>query len=92
MADTVTTQVLQNTKATYVVHLTNLSDGTGESNVVKIDKSTLLNVTGVEPRRIIINSIRWAIQGMTYVKLTWDHATDVTAMILNGNGFDDFFR
>lgn len=90
MADTVTNQVILGGKSTYVVHLTGISDGTGESNVVKIDKSTLLNTIGVEPPRIIIQSIRWASQGFSYIKLSWDHATDVTAMILNGNGYENF--
>lgn len=90
MADTVTTQVVQNSKAEYVVHLTGISDATGETNVVKIDKSTLTDVLGVEPPRIIINSARWCIQGFSYIKLTWDHATDATALVLNGNGYDNF--
>ncbi len=90
MADTVTSQVVLGGKSTYVVHLTGLSDSTGESNVVKIDKSTLLNTLGVEPVRIIIQSVRWCIQGYSYIKLSWDHGTDATAMLLNGNGYDSF--
>ena len=90
MADVVTSQVVQNSESEYIVHLTNISDSTGESAVVKIDKSALANVNNVEPARIIIMSVRWAIQGFTYVKLLWDHTTDDVALVLNGNGFDDF--
>src|SRR5574343_990714 len=90
MADTVTNQVVLGGKTDYVVHLTGISDATGETNVVKIDKSTLLDQIGVEPPRIIIQSIRWAIQGYSYIKLSWDHGTDVTAMVLSGNGYDSF--
>lgn len=90
MADTVTTQVVQNSKSEYVVHLTGVSDGTGEAAVVKIDKSTLTNVGGVEPHMISIMSARWAIQGYTYIKILWDHSTDDLALILSGNGYDNF--
>lgn len=90
MTDTVTNQVVIGGKSTYVIHLTGISDGTGESNVVKIDKSTLLDTIGVEPPRILIQSARWCIQGFSYIKLTWDHATDATAMVLNGNGYENF--
>ena len=90
MADTVTTQVVQNTKDRYVLHLTGISDGTGETNVIKIDKSTLTDVIGVEPPRIIIQTARWGIQGFSYIKITWDHATDATALVLNGNGYDSW--
>ena len=88
--DTVTSNVVQNSKSEYIVHLTCISDGTGETNVVKIDKSTLLNTNGVEPIAANISSIRWATQGFSYIKLSWDHTTDDTAMILSGNGYDDF--
>lgn len=90
MADTVTSNVVQNSKTEYKIHLTCISDGTGESAVVKIDKSTLTNSNGVEPIAINITSIRWAIQGFSYIKLLWDHTTDDVAMILSGNGYDDF--
>jgi hypothetical protein len=89
MADAVSTTVIKNEGSEYVVHLTNASDGTGESNVVKVDKSTL-TVSGVEPSTLSLMSARWAIQGFAKVTLIWDHDTDVTAMILTGSGFEDF--
>lgn len=90
MADTVTSNVLQSNKADYVIRLTCISDGTGETNVVKIDRSTLTNITGAEPTRISIQSVRWAIQGFSYVKLSWDATTDDTALVISGNGYDNF--
>lgn len=90
MADTVDVDVVHNDKQTYVVHLTNISDGTGETNVVKIDRSALLNTNGLAPIGIDILEARWAIQGMTYVKLSWDHSTDDIAMLLTGSGYDNF--
>ena len=90
MADTVDVDVVHNDKQTYVVHLTNVSDATGESNVTKIDRSALLNTNGVAPIGIDILSVRWAIQGMAYVKLSWDHSTDDIAMLLTGSGYESF--
>ena len=91
MTTAVTTRVLQNSKYEYTVHLTGInSDATGETDVVKIDKSALLNKVGNEPLSINIMSARWNIQGFTYVLIEWDAATDDTAMVLSGNGYDNF--
>ena len=90
MADTVDTQVLFNGTRRYVVRLTNISDGTGESAVVKIDKSTLTNGNGTEPGKLSIVEAQWAIQGFASIRLLWDHTTDDEAMVLDGNGFRDF--
>lgn len=83
MADTVTTKVLFNGTSDYVVQLTNRSDGTGESAVVKIDKSTLLNSAGVEPTRINIRKIVYNVDGMR-VDLLWDHTSDGLIATIGG--------
>ena len=90
MADTVDVDVLHNDKQTYVVHMTCLSDATGETNVTKIDRSALTNTNGVAPVGIDILEVRWAIQGMTYVKLSWDHSTDDVIMYLTASGYENF--
>lgn len=90
MADAVTSIVLSNGQVYYGIHLTNISDGTGESAVVKVDKSTLLASDGAEPASLDIVSARWAIQGFTSVRILWDHTTDDTALALSGSGYDDF--
>ena len=92
MADTVTSRTVfaPNNARKYIVHLTSVSDATGESNVVKVDRSALSNSEGTSPSKINIASIRWNIQGMNYVKLSWDHTADDTAMVLSGNGYDNF--
>jgi hypothetical protein len=41
MADAVRSQVIADGAKNYIVHLTNVSDGTGESNVIKVDISTM---------------------------------------------------
>lgn len=86
MADAVTTKVLDNGGRNYTVICTNLSDGTGESAVVKADKSTLTNIAGNEPSLFRIMDVAWTIQGFSYVKIAFDHTTDDTALILNGSG------
>ena len=88
MADAVTNKTILDGQS-IIVHLTNISDGTGETNVVKIDRSTLL-VDGLEVSNLALKSARWCIQGMFYVKLSWDHTADDTAMVLSGNGYEEY--
>ena len=74
-----------------VVHLTNISDGTGESAVKKVDIATLQNYFGVKPNQLSIEQVRWAMQGITSVKLGWDRtAAQNTAMVLASAGYEDF--
>ena len=82
MADTVDTIVVFKGKQRQVYRFTNVCDGTGESAVVKIDKSALVNTQGLEPSKIIIEEIQWSIQGFTSVRLLWDHTTDDEAVVL----------
>jgi hypothetical protein len=89
MADTATITVLKNDRSELVLHLTGICDGTGESLAIKGDKSAY-TVSGVEPTSLSIQSIRWASQGYSSLRLIWDHTTDITAMVLNGNGIEDF--
>lgn len=76
MADTVDTLVLQSNQRRYIARFTNVSDATGESAVVKVDKSTLVAANGLEPYRLILDYAKWSIQGFTSVRLFWDHTTD----------------
>lgn len=90
MADTVAIHSAFTGKRRKVVHLTGTSDATGETGVIKIDRSTLTNTDGV-PNTIVIISARWNIQGYSYIKLLWHHnAADVVAMLLSSNGYEDF--
>ncbi len=93
MADTVTTNTMMSGVRTkrVLVHLTGISDGTGETNVVKVDRSALLlpNVSEA-PTKLHIASIRWNVQGFTYVKLSWDHTADDTICLLTLNGYENY--
>jgi hypothetical protein len=90
MADAVTNRTLASGRNVHVIHLTNISDGTGESAVVKIDKSAFTGPDGTEPGRIKIEQIEWKVQGFTSVRLLWDHTTDDLAAVLAGVGYVDY--
>lgn len=85
MADTVSTVTLLNSPQRLVVKFLNLSDGTGESNVVKVDKSTYTGPNGLEPSYFDIEYISYDIGGMS-VALVADHDTDVVLTRLSGYG------
>lgn len=91
MADTVTTQVIAAGPRYHVIHMTNVSDGTGESLVTKVNLSTLSLGNGVVPTKTSVKEIQWSIQGFTSVRLYWDHTTDNTiAVLAQGNGYSEF--
>lgn len=89
MADTVSTTTLFNGSRRLIVKLTNLSDGTGESNVVKVDKSTFTGPRGGEPSYFSIEKVKYDVLGMR-VKISIDHTTDETTLVLQGFGEMDF--
>lgn len=91
MADAVTKVVMADSATHYIIHLTNIGDGTGESAAVKADKSAIAVASdGAEAASLDIESVRWSIQGFTSVRFLWDHTTDDVALVLTGSGYDDF--
>lgn len=91
MADAVSSIVIADTPTHHIIHLTNISDGTGEAAVIKVDKSAIAVAADLaEANSLDIEQVRWSIQGFTSVRLLWDHTTDDTAMVLCGSGYDDF--
>ena len=92
MADVVTTQTIADTSGVkFVSKLTNLSDGTGETLVKKIDASEVTFMSEDGNRKIakIWYSINTA-NPKSAVELIWDGATNATAMFLNGQSHFDF--
>ena len=91
MADTVTTQLLSDTAGVkYVAKLTNVSDGSGESLVNKVDASVTTFMT--EDGNIKIAKIWWSINTTnkkSAVELVWAGDTNATAVILSGQGYWD---
>ncbi len=89
MADAVAVRVVGESSTHYIVHCTNISDGTGEAAAIKADKSALVASDGAEPAALEIDKIKWNCDGMA-VKVFWDHSTDDLALALSGNGELDF--
>ena len=92
MADIVTTQTITDTSGVkFVTKLTNISDGTGETLVKKVNASELTFMTEDGNRKIskIWYSINTA-NNKSAVELIWDGATNSTALLLSGNGYWDF--
>ena len=87
MADTVTSQTLFDGTDKAVLKFTNVSDGTGEAAVKKVDVSALVDA----PTRVKINKIWYATYGMG-VHLLWDATADVLAFAIGADavGFVDF--
>jgi hypothetical protein len=83
MADAVTTQVLIDTPQTLVIKLTNFSDGTGESAVVKVDPANYGGSTNFKLMGI------WYSTVTMNVRLLWDATTPVTLMNLPANYAED---
>lgn len=94
MSDAVTNKTLLDSAQYIAVHLTNISDGSGESAVMKIDKSAIAVASdGGEADALDLVSARWSIQGFTSVRISWDHGTDDIALVLAaGSGYEEFGR
>lgn len=93
MADAVVNTTLRENPQLITKHLTNISDASGESAVIKIDKSAIMVAgDGAEPAALDLVEIRWAVQGFTSVRLLWDHDTDDVCFVMSGNGYENFAR
>jgi len=92
MADTVTSQTLKDSATAWAVKLTNVSDGTGESGVVKVSANTLVASDGGSTQRLSINKIFWNIARGTSslqdprVTLAWRGTSNTTIVTLTGSG------
>jgi hypothetical protein len=77
MADAVTSQTIQDGEKIAVLKFTNVSDGTGESAVKKVDVSALAkNSAGQTCTTVSVARIYWATRGMG-VNLEFDASTNV---------------
>jgi hypothetical protein len=89
MSDAVVVSTILETPTHLVLHCANISDGTGESDAVKADKSALLASDGAEPASLDIERVAWNCDGMA-VRVEWKHTVDDLALALSGNGVIDF--
>tara|TARA_B000000475_G_scaffold198998_1_gene161609 strand:+ start:88 stop:495 length:408 start_codon:yes stop_codon:yes gene_type:complete len=93
MADVVTSQTLVDTSGTKtVMKFTNMSDGSGETLVTKMDASALTFMT--EDGTKSLAKIWWAINttnGKSGVELLWAGTTNSTIGFFSGTGYHDYF-
>ena len=89
MTDTVDVSVIHNSPRYYIVHLTNESDGTGESAVTKIDKSSLTGPDGSECGTLCLLEASWSVSS-GYVVIEWAHNTNDEMLVCNGSGYANF--
>jgi hypothetical protein len=94
MADTVATQILFQGDKQLVMKFTNASDGTGETNVKKVDVTTLASYQGKACTAVRIDRIYGLTHGME-VRLFWEASSNVTIISLPQQvgqtfNFDDF--
>ena len=80
MADAVTSQTIIDGERNCVMKFTNVSDGTGESAVAKVDVSALAaNAAGVSCSEVRVMRISHAIVGMS-VQVFLDASSNVLLM------------
>jgi len=92
MADAVTSQTIIDGERNCVMKFTNVSDGTGESAVAKVDVSALTsNAAGISCSEVRVMRISHAIVGMS-VQLFLNATTNVLLVELaeSSNGHMDF--
>ena len=77
MADAVSTQVILDGERLYIAKFTNISDGTGEAAVTKVDVATLArNSFNLACNGVKLNKL-WAQTDGMGVTILWDADTDV---------------
>lgn len=92
MADTVTSQTIQDGERNCIIKFTNVSDGTGESAVAKVDVSALQsNPSGIACSEVRLVRVSHAIVGMS-VQMFFNATANVLLMELaeSSNGHMNF--
>jgi hypothetical protein len=95
MADIVTSQTLKDSATQWAVKLTNVSDGTGESGVVKVSANSLIASDGGSTQRLSINRLFWNVSKGTSslqdprITLAWRGTSNTTIVTLSGSGYWD---
>lgn len=92
MADTVTTITEFAGARRVIIRITGKSDGTGETGVTKVTKSSYTNSKGVVPTALNVEAIQWSVQGYQSIELFWDHTAPDAIAKLGGNGYKDYSK
>jgi hypothetical protein len=90
MADTVDVQYIHSGPRKIVVKFSGYSDGTGEVDAIKVDKSTLVGPNGAEPSKLVVEEIEWNLRGYNYLILEWDRTSDQEIAVLASGGYKDY--
>jgi hypothetical protein len=94
MADAVTSQTLFDGERLAIMKFTNISDGTGETAVTKVDVATLSpNNYGKACTGVTVTKITSVCHGLE-VRMFWDASTDVPFFLttINTNYENDFSK
>ena len=94
MADAVTSQTLMDGERIAIMKFTNISDGTGETAVTKVNVANLArNGAGLACTGVIVSKISSVCHGME-VRMLWDATTDVPFFLstVNTNYENDFSK
>lgn len=92
MADAVTSQTLLDGERVAIMKFTNISDGTGETAVTKVNVANLTSSSsGKACTGVIVSKITSVCHGME-VRMFWDATTDVPFFMstINTNYCNDF--
>ena len=92
MADAVTSQTLIDGERVAIMKFTNISDGTGETAVTKVNVANLASSGSGKPcTGVIVSKITSVCHGME-VRMYWDATTDVPFFMstINTNYCNDF--
>ena len=92
MADADTSQTLLDGERLAIMKFTNISDGTGETAVTKVNASSLTaSNSGQACTGVVVNKITAVCHGME-VRMYWDASTDVPFFLsnVNSNYTNDF--
>ena len=86
MADAVTSQTIVDTDKRAIIKLTNLSDGSGESAVAKVDVSALnaRSADSAACSRVTIDQVWYDIGGLR-AALEFDATSNVVGLVLGGS-------
>lgn len=89
MADTVSSTIIENGPRSFVIKLTNFSDGTGESNITKATAAQLGATTQAGLQHMKLRKIEYAVP-TGLVQIQWKATTNIDAAILAGTHTLDF--
>ena len=92
MADAVTSETLLDGPSDLVMRFRNVSDGSGESAVAKVDASALsADVHGTSVTKVIIEQVWWNTVGMS-AELFWNASSNISArkIKIDSEGYSDY--